>query len=46
VDDAMMNATGAIATFYLWRLAQQSGRLDRWEWLAQLREPRSEPAAR
>jgi glycopeptide antibiotics resistance protein len=43
VDDAMMNATGAVAAFFLWRLAQRTDGLDRWEWIATLREPRSEP---
>jgi glycopeptide antibiotics resistance protein len=45
IDDAMMNATGAVATFFLWRLAQRTDRLDRWQWIAELREPGSGPVA-
>jgi glycopeptide antibiotics resistance protein len=45
IDDAIMNATGAVLAFFIWRSAQRSDWLDRWTWIADLGEPRSEPVA-
>ena len=39
IDDAMMNAAGAIATFIAWRLFQRSRWIEKWEWIDSLREP-------
>jgi glycopeptide antibiotics resistance protein len=39
IDDAMMNAAGAIATFIAWRLFQRSSWIERWDWIERLREP-------
>jgi glycopeptide antibiotics resistance protein len=45
VDDAMMNATGAVVMFFVWRLAQRHDLLHKWKWLAELREPVPEPTS-
>ncbi|HEX7591176.1 MAG TPA: VanZ family protein [Candidatus Limnocylindrales bacterium] len=45
IDDAMMNATGAVVAFIIWRSAQRANWLDRWTWIAELREQRPEPVA-
>lgn len=39
IDDAIMNATGAVVAFAAWRLIQRSGWTDRWGWIELLREP-------
>ncbi|HEX7492503.1 MAG TPA: VanZ family protein [Candidatus Limnocylindrales bacterium] len=46
VDDAMINATGAVVAFFLWRLAQRGDWLAQWTWIDDLREPGPEPIAR
>ncbi len=38
VDDAIMNATGAIAAYFVWRRIERSGLIERWV------EPNPEPA--
>ena len=44
VDDAIMNATGAVAAFFVWRTIERRGWADRWldRWLAAPPESRPE----
>ena len=42
VDDAIMNATGAVAAFFAWREAERRGLVDRW--IARWRRPAPESA--
>jgi glycopeptide antibiotics resistance protein len=39
IDDAMMNATGAIVAFIAWRIFQRSRWIEKWNWIERLREP-------
>jgi glycopeptide antibiotics resistance protein len=41
VDDAMMNATGAIVAFVVWKWLQRSRFIEEWVWLERLREPQA-----
>jgi glycopeptide antibiotics resistance protein len=46
VDDAIMNAAGAVGAFFAWRRIERSGPIERWleRWLERLPEPNPEPA--